>query len=360
MAAVALSHIWRLQGDHIYTEDVTTLRDIARQSGTSVATVSRALNGDPTTNRETRQKILRLAAELGYRPNSVARALRRKRTYTLGLLIPSVQNYNYATAAAILQRLTLRYGYSLFLALSNDDPATDNRLLCEMIDQRVDGIAHTPCTDAGAYPVLSTVPSSANVPLVEVYRHSKLGKYDAVVNDDLKGTQSVAEYLISLGHRHIAMILGSQLYSTTRYRIEGVREAARLGNVKLSRNDILCGEYSVDWGAVAFQRLMSTAEPPSAVIVGSPELMLGVLPRARKLGIRIPEHVSIASIGRAPWYDTLDPSVTSFSVPKELVAQEAATKLLRLVNIDPSEQWSASIVRIGGQLSIGGSTVAPR
>src|SRR5882757_1081813 len=133
-----------------YRFHVANLKDIAKETGLGLGTVSRALSGAPRVSPETRRRVEEAAERLGYRSNALARALRQSHSMTIGLVIPDMENEFYTSGAAILQEVLAAQGYQLVLCCSNNDPVTDAELLASLVEQRVAGIAHTPCSPAGA------------------------------------------------------------------------------------------------------------------------------------------------------------------------------------------------------------------
>jgi LacI family transcriptional regulator len=343
------------QLDELNGRPMATIRDVADHLGISVSTVSRALSGHREVSDQTRQLVVDAAQALDYRPNTLARALRAKRSQSLGLILPTIESPVYSSAAAALERVVARHGYSLFFASSNDDPRTDAGLLRDMADHHTDGIAHVPCTPDGGRDVIAR----SGIPVLEVFRYSQTSEFDAVVYDDDAATYELTSHLVGLGHRRIGIILGEEPWSTTQERISGFAGALKAAHLALDPSLICLGSYTRGWGNQAMKALVSRPEPPTAIIVGSVQLISGSLAAINSLGIDVPGELSLACIGTAPWYEALVPALTAIQWRDEDIGLRMAELLLRMVAVGFGTDRSRSIQRVPGQLVVGGSTAPP-
>lgn len=335
---------------------MATLRDVARHVGLSIATVSRALSGHPHVDEGTRRRVLNAAAEIGYQPNALARALRQSRTKTVGLVIPDILNDFYAECATVLQHELEQRGYRLILCISNSDPESDAGYLRTLVEHRVDAIVHVPCTEEGAHRSIS---APKPIPVVELLRHTEHGRCDAVVTDDREGAAALTQHLIALGHRSIAMITGSSLFSTTRYRVEGYRDALRLGGLPLSEARIAYGEYSRAFGYDATMEMMRARLRPTAIFSSGSPLTLGVLSALKELRLQIPGDVSLVCYEDPEWYAAQNPPLTCYALPLREMGRVAAELLMKRLAEDGAVA-EPQVMRFAGRLVVRGSTRAVR
>jgi LacI family transcriptional regulator len=327
-----------------------TIQDVADRVGLSVATVSRALNGQKHVQAETRARVERVALELGYQPNGLAAALRRERTLLIGLVVPDVRSEFFASATALVQEALEPQGYRVILGVSHDDADVDRSYLIEMVQRRVDGIIHVPCTAAGAAFVVD-LPHGP--PVVELNRRSAGTHADTVVADDREGVARLTRHLIELGHADIALIAGWTPASTTQERIAGFEEAMRAAGLE-DHARILDREYSVSWGREAALSLFDDPRPPTALIASNTQLTAGALQAAAERGLAVPDAISLVGFDDPPWYTAVRPGVTTYADPLEEMSALAVDLLLRRLSAPtPSRRVHA---QLSGELILRGST----
>ena len=333
---------------------MATLFDVARHVGLSVATVSRALSGQRYVGAATRQRVLAAASEIGYQPNALARALRSRRTQTVGLIIPDIRNDFYAECATVLQAELEQQGYRLLLCISNGDPESDRGYLRTLIEHRVDGIVHTPCTLTGAQNLLD---APKPIPLVELLRHSADHPFDAIVSDDREGAAALTRHLTSLGHRRMAMITGPSVFSTTRYRIAGYRDALREAGIAPAGELIEYGLYHREFGRTAALAVMRRKHPPTAIFSSGSPLTGGILSALNDLGARIPADVALVCYEDPEWYATAAPPLTGYALPLREMGLVAAQVLVsRLGEAARGADRAPTVMRFSGRLVVRASS----
>lgn len=210
-----------------------TLQDIARATGFTVNTVSRALKNKDDISRETCARIQKVAAEMGYVRNYLASSLRSGRTRALAMIAGSMMNPFYAILAELLQQEAQRLGYSLAILGHRDDPAAEMDAVEMVLSRRVDGVLITPCSFDS--PALSALRSSG-VPYVLLSRYQKGTRDDCVYCNDEEGGYLAARHLIESGHRKLAMLTYHQVVFSSRERFSGFRRACT--EAGLSENDV--------------------------------------------------------------------------------------------------------------------------
>jgi LacI family transcriptional regulator len=332
---------------------MATLRDVAASTGLSPATVSRALSGQRYVDDSTRAKVVAAARALGYRPNSLARALRAKHTMTVGLIVPDIRNDFYAESATVLQGAFEERGYRLLLCISNNEPESDRSYLRTLEEFRVDAIVYVPSTPAGAR---NLVEAPKRIPIVELLRHSDHGAYDAIVSDDREGSIALTQHLIAAGHRRIAMIAGPETFSTTRYRIAGYREVMRSAGLSAQ---VMRGAYDPEYGYTTTRDLLTRDPKPTAIFSSASPLTVGVLRALKDLGASVPGDVSVVAFEDPDWYAAQNPPLTCYGLPLRemaLLAVELITKRLA----EPADaDRPPTTLRFSGRLIVRGSTGPP-
>ena len=332
---------------------MATLRDVAARAGLSPATISRALSGQRYVDRATRDRAMEAAEALGYRPNSLARALRAKRTMTVGLIIPDIRNDFFAESATVLQSAFEEHGYRLLLCISGNEAERDRSYLRTLAEFRVDALVYVPSTPSGARGLFS---APKRIPIVELLRHSDDGDFDAIVSDDREGSFALTSHLIAGGHRRIAMIAGQGSLSTTRYRIEGYRDALRSAGLAAQ---IVRGTYDPDSGYRATRELFARAPRPTAIYASGSPVTLGVLRAFKDLGIAVPRDVSLVAYEDPEWYAAQNPPITAYQLPLRRMAMLAVERVLTRLAEPDDAAGPPELIRFSGRIIVRGSTAPP-
>ncbi len=283
---------------------MVTLRDIAREAGCSTATVSRALNGGSHVDPETRTKVQRAASALGYRTNTLARSLRRKKTHPIGLVIPTLEKFNYTAAVRLLHDALSAEGYHLILCCHRDSPDLEATALRSLVERQVDAIVHVPHDPLGARGILG---DALQMPVVELYRRSSSSTVDAVVADDQRGGHDLARHLIDKGHRRIALIIGDERMSTTAGRVSGFKRAIAEAGLANEECPVRSGLTGTEFGRETLCHLLDRPTPPTAVIAGSTQISLGVIQALHHAKARVPDDISLVAYSNADWCAAREP-----------------------------------------------------
>jgi LacI family transcriptional regulator len=332
---------------------MATLRDVAARAGLSPATISRALSGHRYVDGATRDRAIEAAEALGYRPNSLARALRAKRTMSVGLIIPDIRNDFFAESATVLQSAFEAHGYRLLLCISGNEPERDRSYLRMLAEFRVDGLVYVPSTPGGAAGLLN---APKRIPIVELLRHSEPGAFDAIVSDDREGSAALTGHLIAAGHRRIAMIAGEASLSTTRDRIDGYRDALRQAGLSAQ---IVRSSYTPDAGYRSTREVFAREPRPTALYSSGSPLTVGILRALKDLNVRVPGDLSIVAFEDPEWYAAQNPPITGYQLPLREMALRAVDRLMARIAADDDDDWMPELQRFPGRVVVRGSIAAP-
>ena len=250
-----------------------TLRDVAREAGVSVATVSYVLNDTGSVGPAVRRKVRTVAQALGYRPNHSAKAMRTGRTQTIGLILPDLRNPFFAELAQSVQNAARRAGYAVFLFDSQDAAQAERDGAEELVRYGVDGIVWCPATDQD-----SLADHRHDVPIVVVAR--PIPGYDAVSSDYAAGGEILARYLIARGYRTVGMISGPQTLSSARLRRDGLVRG-------LAGTDV------------------------SVIVCGNDLIAIGAIRALQMAGRRVPDDVAVVGYDDIPWAGVIMPGLTT-------------------------------------------------
>lgn len=336
---------------------MTTLRDIAKRLGVSISTVSRALSGQPYVSEQVRTRIQEVADELDYRPNALARGLRRNQTRTVGLVVPNILNVSYSSAASVLQGVLQKFGYGLALYVTNSDRETERLCFQKLREQQVDGLVHIPTRSSSPARLLGE--SSRPIPLVQMFRRSSRD-VDAVVYDEEAGAHQIVSHLIGLGHRHIGVIVGPPGYISVKARLRGAKQAIAETGLHPDDLSVIHREFASESGRQAFHRLLDSTEKLTAVFPASIHFVLGSLLACTDRSLKIPDQLSLAGFGDPQWYQIIKPPITSYTAPLEEMGMTAAQLLIsRMEEPPPTERTRPTEIIITGTLLTRESTAPP-
>lgn len=338
---------------------MTTLKDVAQVTGLGLGTVSRALSGHPNVRPETRRRVEAAAKELGYQSNGLARALRSNRSNSVGLIIPDLENEFYTTAAAVVQDLLANEGCRLVVCCSDNDPEMDRELLISLQGNRVDAIAHVPCSSEGSDVIRAQNPS---LPIVEYARRSDSENVDSVLGDDERGSSLLTRHLLDLGHRSLAMIAGPKGLSTTVDRVAGFESACRNAGLRDADVHVLYGDsYDAEWGAEAVRLILDEHPGVTAIFASSSRGALGAIRELHRAGVDVPREMSMVGFLNPPWFDVCSPPITTYELPLQQMGHMTAQLLMRRIRREAApHEPGHNVIRIQGRLIVRASTAVPR
>ena len=309
-----------------------TIADIARRAGVSTGAVSYALNGRAGVSVTTRDRIVRIADEIGWRPNISARALTGSRAHTVALILArsaktlGVEPFFMQFIAGLEAELSAR-GTALLLQLVEDHSAAIDALRQWWAERRIDGVIVTDLWDDDVrLPVLTEL----GVPAVLVGLPRTGLAVPAVWSDDAAAVTAVVDYLVTLGHTRIARIAGLAALEHTNARITAFRTA--MGERGLSQADVLVTDYSWEEGARATRTLLARRQPPTAITFDNDIMAVAALGVARELGISVPAQLSLVAGDDSSLCMLVHPALTALS--RDITAFGAHTAKTLLAEID--------------------------
>ena len=336
---------------------VAILKDVARLAGVDASTVSRVLRGDQRkpAKAETRQRILQVASEMGYRANSVARSLRTRRREAIGLVIPDAANPGFAEIFKGVQAVTAEAGLHVIVVEGRPTASPDlgwDRLVFE---GRVDGVLVLVATIRD--PVVRRVVESG-FPIVLVNRRSN-GVAGSVVVNDARGSDVAIEHFFSLGHRRIAHMAGPANLDTGRRRLAGFRDALKRRKLTLDDSWIVETDYTEAGGASAARALLDRARGnlPTAIYVASFMSGVGALQVFKEAGLDVPGDLSVIVSDELTLAAHTAPPLTTVDMPVTRMGEVATHMLLKAVAGEPV---SNIVLPDEPRLVIRASTAPPR
>ena len=311
-------------------KQTVTINQVAKMAGVSTATVSRALNKPDTVSEAVKKKIERIIKKIGYIPNAGARSLMLKRTGSIGVIVPTLDNAIFAQGLEEFQRQLSQSGYQMLVASTNYDPEIENQQMRNLLLQGVEGIA--------------MFGSSQKLELIRLLRTRKLpyihiGTLDTPLNgyaagfDNKKAIQLGVEYLVQVGHRNFGMIAGkTENNDRARDRVDGVVELLKRNRIFLKKESIIEVPYQIQDARIALKKLLQINPKISAVVCGNDVLAIGALLEAQSQGIKIPHQCSILGFDNLELSRHIQPSLSTIHIDAIGMWSKAAHHLMSQIN----------------------------
>lgn len=272
-----------------------TIKDIAKNSGFSIATVSQVLNGNKKAriSEETQKKILKIAKEMNYVPNLQAISLIKHHSNTLGLIVPDISNQFFCKLAKGVEMEASKYGYSTFFCNTDDAPSRDAHYLKKMIEQNVAGvIIATAGADSGsAEEDCFQLASTYHMPIVFADRPIPNAGAVSVYFDHERGGYLATKHLIELGHRKIACLTGYMNLAASKHRFFGYLKALQESGIAIDHNLVVEGDFHFKAGYDATKSLLKNGA--TAIFACNDMMAFGVYMCMQDLGLSIPKDLSL-------------------------------------------------------------------
>lgn len=306
-----------------------TINDIARLAHVSKKTVSRVINQLPFVREETREKVNSVIQQVGYAPDPQARGLAFRRSFLIGLVYdnPNAQ-YIVNIQEGVLDALR-GSGYELVVHpcdVKSDDFIPGVRRFIER--QKLHGVIMLPPVSENS--TLARAVQELDCRYVRVAAVRFENEVDMIVSNDRDATSEVANYLESLGHRRIGIILGPSSFRSTHERLTGFVTALKKRGVKIPAELMVEGGYTFESGVACAEMLLARRPRPTAIFASNDEMAAGVYKAAYRMGLRIPEDLSVVGFDDSPLASRLWPALTTVRLPIRDIGRQAAAKLMPL------------------------------
>ncbi|NMA18698.1 MAG: LacI family transcriptional regulator [Clostridiaceae bacterium] len=307
---------------------MVTLFDIAQIAGVSCSTVSRALGDFKGTNADVRKRIHKIAKELGYDRNGLARSLVTRQTKTIGLLLPDLTNPFFIAILSAMETIANEAGYSVLISCSFWDQKTEQEELNVLLESRVDGIFFYPCARLEKGKV-----ANIRVPLVVSGQQSSRFPEISFVNiDHHRSLVLSVHHLVECGYKKIAYFGGNAHSPTAHVRLNAFKDAVRNQKMPMSDIEISEGEYSIKSGYDRGLNTLDSKSPPDGIICGDDLIALGVMQAASELGITVPDDLGIIGYDDVLYAALPQIMLTTIRVPCEEIGSVGMKLLLRLMS----------------------------
>ncbi|HLW93303.1 MAG TPA: LacI family DNA-binding transcriptional regulator [Roseiarcus sp.] len=304
-----------------------TIHDVALRAGVSAATASNVFNRNRPVGEESRARVAKAAADLGYRPNHLAAALRAKRSRLIGVVVPEISNPFFASLVHGIEEQAADSPYELVLVSSSEDEATEARRIEALIDRQIEGLIVVPSSD-GSFAALREKRGGALPPAVLVDRGCGSPGVDTVGAENAAGGVAATRHLLSLGHRDIAVLTPSISLANIRGRIDGYRQALEEAGLA-PRARICVGGQQLDQLRGAIEQDLHRADRPTAIFALTNVAALAAIKAVRALGLDIPGDVSVVGFDDFDWMCALRPYLTTIAQPVDEIVSSAWRLLMQ-------------------------------
>lgn len=304
-----------------------TIREVAREAGVSVATVSHALSGKRPVSARTRSRIARAAARLGYRPNAIAAAMTTGRTQTLGVVVPDIANPFFGELLAAVEHTAAERGYSVVASSSELDPALEARAVRALHDRRVDAVLYLPWSPTPTPALAELAAAGIRVVCLDEDLPDAPESASTLVVENVRGGELAAEHLRALGHTEIGIVAGPLALPTARDRVAGFTKVLEIPARRLRA----AASYTVAAGRETALQLLRDEPALTALFCANDLIALGALAAARDLGRAVPGELSVVGFDDSFLASVVTPALTTVRQPLTRLGREAAEIAIELI-----------------------------
>jgi len=312
------------------------LADIARAANVSLMTASRAINQKPGVSEDVRQRILALAAEMGYRPNAIARSLATRQTTTIGLVVPDITNPFFAQVARGVEDAAFENQYSVFLLNTNEDRQRESAALDSLWQKDIDGIilCSSRLTEAELTAQIQRFPA-----LVLINREVKNPPANLVtINvDDRQIARLAVEHFLADGRRQIGCIGGPAASFSSRRRLAGYRRALKEAGLPVDSSLVENALPNTEGGRQATAALLARQPALDAIFAFNDLIAVGAMQACQETGRRVPEDIAIIGVDDIPLAEIIRPRLTTLHLNLAHMGRLGVHTLLQIIAGEPSQ-----------------------
>ncbi|MBB6670455.1 LacI family DNA-binding transcriptional regulator [Cohnella nanjingensis] len=317
---------------------MSTIKDIARHAGVSVATVSYVLNNTRYVSPDKRERVIAAVQELNYVPNAAARGLRVRESRTIGLIVSDISNPFYPDLAKACEDVAQQYGYAVHMINTNDQPERMRQAVSQAREGKIDGLIVTTALEADRELLQSLL--DREFPVVLAHRRLEGLDADLIESDNYEGGMLAARHMLALGHRRIAFLSGVAGSPISERRVAGYLQAMREAGIDVLAEWVLPGEAKY---ANSYERMVQYADMapdtrPTAIINVSDIGAMGVLDAAADRGLRVPEDVAVMGFDDLFLAAFRSVRLTTVRIPRYELGRQATELLLKRIGKAKTER----------------------
>jgi len=313
--------------------------EVADKAGVSRSTASRVLGGYGKTSIESREAVLKAAKGLGYRVNTLARAMITGKSFTLGVVLADIENDYFARLVRGAADAAKSLGYEILLINTDEDLSTEKKAIQVLLNMQVDGILIAPASSNNFDHLIAA--TRHDTPIVLVDRKISNFKADIVAIDNFAASSEIVQKLIDFGHRRISMVTSAIEntnnfekfeVSTGKDRVAGYIDALKKNQIKPKAEYLRRSSYSIEASYIQTKLVLNLPNPPTAIFASDNIMLLGVLKACRELGIQLPTQLSIVGMDDTDWMEVATPRLTVIRQPVYEIGRLGIERLVLRIN----------------------------
>lgn len=333
-----------------------TINDIAKEAGVSLATVSRVLNNSGYVKDETRKKVLEVIERLNYTPSAIARSLSKNITSTIGVIVPDITNPFFGEIIKGISRVAEENNLNIILCNSNEDMDKELKAIKTLREHRIRGLIITPTSvenDVNSEYLKAL--NNLGIPVVLVDGQLKYSNFNGVFVDNIKGSYDGVEVLIKEGHKDIAIITGRMNSKPAQDRLLGYEKALMMHKIKINKDYIMYGDYSLESGYRLTKELIHRKKRPTAIFVCSNFMTLGCLKALREHNLRVPDDIALMAFDKIDVLNILGMNLSHIEGPSTELGEIGMNLLVN--SIKNPEDTEIKNITITPNLVLNGSEI---
>ena len=314
-----------------------TLDDIAKELNVSKVTVSKALRGHPDISKETVMRVKKVAQELGYTPNYMARNLSSKRSNTIGVVIPKIAHFFFSSIVEAIYDTAFHNNYEIILTVSQENSQREIKHIESLLAMRVDGLIVSITQETRDHAIFERVIKSG-VPLIFMDRILDIPGTSSVVVDDFEGSYLAIKHAIELGYTKIAHLSGYSEINIGLNRLAGFEKAMKEYGLTINPDWIIKGGFGEEFGYSGFMKLYESHNLPEFIFTVTYPVALGVYAAIEELGLKIPDDIDIMCFGNSDINRFISPSLSCVNQPTDKIGEYSVKLMLdQIKNIESFE-----------------------
>lgn len=329
------------------------LKDIARILGVSESTVSRALRDHPRISEATREKVKKLAVQLDYTPNQVARNLYNRHMNAIGVVVPKLSYYLYAQAISGMEEVAEQFGYNIIICQTDESLAREQAIVQELLSTRIAGFIISLSSATIDFEHFAKI-KRRKVPLVFFNRECEDIHTDRVIIDNFGVAKQAVEHLLERGCQRVAYFGGPAEVQISNRRLEGYQAALQAAGHPIVPAHIIHTPFNPASAYAAADRLLTASPAPDAILAFSDQFAYTLYQRARELGLQIPRDLSLIGFNDEPAASLLLPALSSIAQPAYEMGKSAAEILFQQIQ-HPADYYRAQTKVLQSKLILRGS-----
>ena len=304
-----------------------TIKDIARELGISVSTVSRALKDHPDISTETKKQVQQLASQFNYRPNTLALGLRKQKTNTIGVVVPEIIHHFFSSVISGIDDVAYSAGYSTILCQTNEDSERERKCIQNMLDMRADGFLISISKSTTDFSHLQRL-TEDGIPIVFFDRVCDDLITSRVITDDFEGARIATRHLLEQGCRNIVHLTGPDTLGICRQRREGYATALREAGIEVDPNKIIVADSPESLTAQS-DKLITIAPDIDGIFALNDSTAITAIQLLQRNGYRVPSDIAVIGFGDGPQTEVVSPTLSTVEQKGYEMGAEAMRMLIR-------------------------------